>query len=81
MIMIGFLIFLTISFLICFMLSILVEDKDQILDLTEKVKDKVQDIKDDTINVNYTSSGNEKKEDNVYTYTVKFDEEDESKEN
>lgn len=45
-------------------------------DLTEKVKDKVQDIKDDTINANYTSSENQKKEDNVYTYTVKFDEEE-----
>lgn len=55
--------------------------KDVAQDLTEKVKDKVQDIKDDTINVNYTSSGNEKKEDNVYTYTVKFDEEDQNKEN
>lgn len=55
--------------------------KDAAQDLTEKVKDKVQDIKDDTINVNYTSSENEKKEDNVYTYTVKFDEEEQNKEN
>lgn len=55
--------------------------KDAAQDLTEKVKDKVQDMKDDTINVNYTSSENEKKEDNVYTYTVKFDEEEQNKGN
>ena len=55
--------------------------KDIAQDLTEKVKDKVQDIKDDTINVNYTSSEDGKKEDNVYTYTVKFDEEEQNKEN
>ena len=50
-------------------------------DLTEKVKDKVQEFKDDTIKVNFTSSDDDKKEDNVYTYTVKFDEDEKKEEN
>ena len=50
-------------------------------DLTEKVKDKVQEFKDDTINVDYTPSNDNKKEDNVYTYTVKFDEEEKKEDN